>query len=375
MARRGKDEARLALGVPVPPVWLARAANRLRNRLGYLHGAMVPGFALVLERLLWLVDNKALFCAVDLGVPDLLAERPRHAAEIADATGANPDAVERLLRFLVSRGLFTRDSDGRYANNGATEILRKDHAYGWRDWVLFFGSDWNAQIWNQMPGRVRRAESATRAAFGEPFFDYVNRKNPDAKSAFNGAMAAGSRLQALLFADAIDFSSTSTLCDVGGGSGSVVVQLLRRHPHLRGTVFDLPDLAAAATALFEAHGVQDRASFRGGDFFAAVPSGSDVYTLFAIIHDWDDERCVRILRNIAVALPPHGRIMVVEKPLPHGNENDVARATDMIMLMLGDGGRERTVEEYEALFASAQLRVQRRFTLPSLFEVFVLVPG
>jgi O-methyltransferase domain/Dimerisation domain len=333
---------------------------------------MVPGFNLILERVLGLVDTKALYCAVDLGLPELLAGGPRTAAQLAATSGSDPDAIDRLMRFLVSRGIF-KHRNGRYANNSASDRLRADHPYSFRDWVLFFGSDWNLKIWNEMPGRVRTGRSAAEAAFGVPFFTYLGKENPAAGRAFAGAMAAGSRLQAMLFAESIDFRRVNHVCDIGGGSGSVLAHLLRVHPALRGTVLDLPELAPEAQAIFEAAGVADRATFVGGDFFEAVPAGCDLYIMFAVIHDWDDDRCTLILSNIRKAMAPGGRIMVIEGVVPMHDGEHFLKTTDMLMLVLGDGGRERTAAEFEALWERAGLRLSRRTMLPSTFEVFELV--
>ncbi len=365
--------ARDAFGMPVPPPVAVRLGLRLRSAVGRLHRRMVPGFNLVLERVMGVVDTKALYCAVDLDLADRLAAGPRTAAQLAAETGSDADAIERLMRFLVSRGFFRRDRDA-YRNNGPSDRLRRDHEYSFRDWVLFFGSDWNLRIWNEMPVRVRTGRPAAEAAFGVPYFTYLEDVNPDAGRAFAGAMAAGSRMQAMLFAEAIDLSSARHLCDVGGGTGSVLAHVLRVHPHLRGTVFDLPALQPAAEALLEHAAVSERATFIGGDFFESVPAGCDLYTMFAVIHDWDDERCIAILSNIRRTMAPDGRIMVVEGVVPDHDGDHFLKTTDMLMLVLGDGGRERTEGEFARLWERAGLQVARRTMLPSTFEVFELTP-
>jgi len=385
MKRNGRERgslgvtARDALGMAPPPVAVAQLANRVRNRVGALHRQMAPGFVVLLERAFGLIDTKALFTAAQLGIADLLAQGPRTATELAASLDANTDAdaLDRLLRYLVGRDVFTAEKDGRYANNSISEALRADAPIAWRDWVLFFGSDWNNRIFDQLPRRILDGTPAAEAAFDVGFFDYINRQNTSAGSSFNAAMAAGARMQSLLFCAAVDLGDCSRLCDVGGGVGETMIQLLDANPRMRGTVFDLQELEPAARDLLEAAGMSGRAEFRGGDFFDSVPADHDLYTLFAIIHDWDDERCIRLLGNVRTAMGRDGRVMVVEKVVPHGNGYDFAKASDMLMLVLGDGGRERTEKEYETLFNRAGLRVHRRIVLPSLFEVFELVaiPG
>jgi hypothetical protein len=260
----------------------------------------------------------------------------------------------------------------RFANTALSDVLRRDHPWSWRAFALFLPSDWSFELWNALPDRVRTGRTASELAKGVPFFEYVNDVDPAAGQAFNGAMAAGSFLQALLFADAVDLAEVGSICDVGGGSGQLVAHLLRRHPHLRGAVLDLPALGTEAQRVFDGAGVADRAVFEGSDFFASVPAGYDVYTLFAVVHDWGDDDCVRILENVKQAMPGSGRVLVVEKPLPAKAVNDFSWFADMLMLVYADGGRERTNRQYEVLFARAGLRLVGRTRLPSLFEVFEL---
>jgi hypothetical protein len=358
--------------VPVPPPWLARLAVRARNLLGRGHARTAPPFLLVLERLFGLIDNKALAVAVELGVPEALAAGPRRADALARAVGADPDALDRLLRYLVSRDLLGVTKDGRYRATAATDLLRADHPWSFRDWVLFLGGDWHWRIWNRATHAVRTGESAAVAATGHAFFDYVNAVDPAAGAAFNGAMAIGSRMQGLLVLEAYDFAGVRRLCDVGGGTGAILADVLATYPRMRGVLFDLPALEGAARALLARRGVADRAEYVGGDFFAAVPEGCDLYTLYAIIHDWDDAACVRILANIARAMPPRARLLVIEAPLPTDTGASPTKAFDLEMLILTGAGRERTTAEYERLFRRAGLRLRRTIPLPSLFRIFEL---
>ena len=367
-----------ALGLPVPvvpPPAVTRAVTAARRALGRTHDRMTAPFQVVLERMFGLLDNKALFVAVDLRIPDLVANGPRSAAELARSTGTDEDALNRLLRYLVSRGVFRQERDGRYANNAASEFVRADHPWSWRSWVLFFGSPWNWDIWKNLDTRVRGDGDAVIAAHGCDFFAYVNEANPGAGADFNEAMAAGSRMQALLFAEHYDFGGVRTVCDVGGGSGSVLAHVLTRAPSARGLLLELPALGDDAAAVFAASGVGGRAEFVAGDFFESVPAGCDLYLLFSVIHDWGDDDCVRILRTIAAAMTPNARLAVVEPHVERGAAGNFAKASDMLMLALTTAGRERSLAEFDALWRRAGLTERRRIVLPSLFDVFELVPA
>ncbi|HEV7886747.1 MAG TPA: methyltransferase [Acidimicrobiales bacterium] len=366
--------ARDALGMPVPPVAAVKGATALRRLLGRADDRATAPFQLVLERLFGVIDTKTLFAVVELGVPDVLADGPMRAADIAGRVGADADALERVLRYLTTRGLFRRRRGGRYANNAATDLLRAGHPFSWRDWAMFLGSDWNTRIWDHLPARVRGEGDATTLAHGSDFFTYVNSVNPAAGEAFNGGQAAGSRVQGALFAEHAPLTGVQSLCDVAGGTGSVLTAVLRAHPGMTGVVFDLPGLEDGAGRTFRAGGVDQRAGFTAGDFFVpgSVPSGYDLYTLFAITHDWGDDDCVRILANVRAALPDRGRVMVVDGVLPRHGGRDFVTATDMMMLAYTAAGRERALPELEAVFGRAGLVLRRRTTLPSLFDVFEL---
>lgn len=374
MTTPARPTARAVAGMPVPPAGVMRAFVKARAWLGRAHARMVPPAYAVVERLTAIADAKLLAVAVELGIPDLLHAGPRRADELARAAGADPDALGRMLRFLASRDLLGVAKDGRYANTALSDWLRADHPWSFRDWALFFGADWHWDIWNRAGHAIRTGESATVAATGHPFFEYVNEVNPAAGRAYNGAMAAGSRLQGLLVLDAYDFAGVRRLCDVGGGTGAVLADVLLTYPALRGVLFDLPRLEAAARANLGRRGVADRAEFVGGDFFEAVPAGCDLYTLYAIVHDWDDPPCLTLLRNLARALPPGGRALVIESPVPTDAGPSLAKVFDLEML-LTSGGRERTERELRALFARAGLRVRRAIPLPSLFVIYELVPA
>ena len=346
----------------------------MRDFLGLGRRKLAPPFIVTLEHLQGMIDNKALAVAVELEIPDRLYEAPRSAEELARETGADADALNRLLRFLVSRGLLGIAKNGRYRNNAVSNALRRDHPWSARNWVLFFGGDWHWRIWNEAKHSFLTGESAAKEATGHDFFEYVNEVDPNAGEAFNGAMTEGSRLQGLLVVDAYDFADVRSVCDVGGGSGAVMCDLLAANAPLRGVVFDLPQLAEPARALLASRGVDDRGEFVAGDFFTAVPAGHDLYTLFAIVHDWDDEHCITILRNIRRAMASGARVLVTEMPVPETPAPSFAKVMDLEMLILTGSGRERTAAEYRALFGTAGFAVAREIALPSLFTVFELAP-
>ena len=354
----------------VPPPWVVRPLLLTRNAVGRLHRAMVPPEVVLVERTLGIVDTKAIAVAAELGIADLVATGPRDAAALAAATGTDADALGRLLRFLVSRGVFAQTRDGQFANNRVSRRLCSGTETSMRSWARFFGARWHVDGWNHLDHSVATGEAGFADAAGTGFWEHL-RSDAEAGARFADAMAEASRLQADLVAAAYDFTGCHTVCDVGGGTGTVLARVLAAHAHLRGVLLDLPEVVADAPALLDREGVADRVDVVGGDFFAAVPVGCDRYLLQAIVHDWDDDSVVRILGTIRAAATPGARVLVLEQPVPPGSGDHLVKALDLEMLVDTGAGRERTDAEYRALFLRAGLRTLR--TIPvSISTIFEL---
>jgi hypothetical protein len=358
----------------IPPAWVARPGLRFRNRLARIHAAMVPAPLLVLERMNGMVESRMLALFAELGIPDLIGDGARTAGDLAAEANVDADALDRLLAFLVSRGLLARSPRGLYRNNGVSQVLRSVDPQSVRDWVRFFASDWHWEMWNQAGHSLATGRGAAEKAFGAPFFEYLTKRNPEAGASFNRALAGTSRIAGPILAKGYDFSGIAQLCDVGGGTGGMLAAVLEAHPRLRGVLFDLPEVVEQAHEPLRARGLGDRVELVGGNFFDGVPEGCDAYMMQAIIHDWDDEACITILSNCAKAMALGGRVLVIENVLqPEPSAADqFARSFDLVMLVTSGSGRERTMAQFSALFDRAGLRLRRDVTLPSLFHVLEL---
>ena len=281
------------------------------------------------------LGTRALAIVADLGVAEALAEGPRQVEDVAREVGADPDALHRLLRALASDGVFAEVEPGQFGNTPASELLRT----GWGDFAHFFGGDW-----------LRTAaefdasgEPPFPQMFGADFWSWLA-EHPDERAAFDRAMEQGKEGRAERLAT-IEWRGAETVVDVGGGNGSLLRELLRRQPGLRGIVFDLPETVRDEEAL------GDRIEFVEGDFFERVPAG-DVDVLSTIIHDWDDERATAILRMIRAAAPPDGRLVLPDSVIQSGNEPQGSKWLDLLMLALS-GGRERNEAQWRTLLEGA----------------------
>lgn len=303
---------------------------------------------------------QAVYVAARLGVADVLASGPQTADELARLTGTHAPSLSRLLRALTVFAVLDEVAPGQFALAPMGECLRGDAPYSGRDVVLTWGSEHFWQTAADMLHCVQTGESAMRHLFGADAFDYY-RDHPELGATMNAGWAAMGHVRAQSVVDAYDFAASRVVVDVGGNRGQLLAPILRAHPALRGMLFDLPHVVEDATSFVERAGVADRCQLIGGDMFAEVPSGGDTYLLSCVIHDWEDERAGIILRNCRRAMAPTATLLLVERVVPttldHSLFTKEAVNIDLTML-LRTGGCERTVAEYTALLATADLAIE-----------------
>jgi O-methyltransferase domain/Dimerisation domain len=278
---------------------------------------------------------RALALAAELRLADALAEGPRSVEDVAAASGSDPDTLHRLLRALASDGVFAEEERGTFRNTPASEALRRD---GWDDFAHLFGGVWLRTV----ADLDADGEAPFPRTFGTDFWSWLA-DHPDERAAFDRAMVQGWERRVERLAG-LDWRGDETVVDVGGGNGSLLVELLERQPGLRGIVLDLPETNRDDAAL------GDRIDFVPGNFFESVPSG-DVYILSTILHDWDDERAAAILRTIHAAAPDGARVLIIDAVVAPGNEPQGAKWLDLLMLALFNG-RERDEEQWRTLLAA-----------------------
>ena len=304
------------------------------------------------------MTSAALHVALQLEIPDRLAAGPQRVTDLARATGANEDGLYRVLRALASVGVFEERPARTFASNATADLLRKGETT-LRDILLFLTDPFHFRVYAELMHSVVTGQPALEKVTGAKAFEYFSR-DPGENERFNNGMTSMSAAVIPAVLKAYDFSGIGRLVDVAGGHGMVLASVLREYPRMRGVLFDLDHVVAGATPLLERAGVTDRCDVQAGDFFAAVPSGGDAYIMKNIIHDWDDDRAVAILKNVAHVLRdrPEGRVILLEMVLQPGNAPDLGKVGDLEMLVM-PGGRERTADEFGALFARAGFELTR----------------
>jgi O-methyltransferase domain/Dimerisation domain len=290
--------------------------------------------------------TQAVYVAVRLRIPDLLAAGPRTADELAAETGSHARSLYRLLRALSSSGVFCEGADHRFSVTPLSECLRRDTP-GSMAGLAWMRGDWQYRAWGDLLHNVQTGETAFNHVFGEPLFDFL-RHTPENAAIFDQGMVGvhGRETEAMLAA--FDFSGIEVLADIGGGNGSVLAAVLAKYPALNAILFDRADVIDRAKANLAQAGVADRVQFIAGDFFQSVPSGADAYFLRHIIHDWNDNQARMILENCHAAMSNNGRLLLAEFVLPDGPGPFHGKWFDLAMMTV-TGGQERTESEYRTL--------------------------
>ncbi|WP_371404548.1 acetylserotonin O-methyltransferase [Kribbella sp. NBC_00662] len=295
--------------------------------------------------------TQAIHVAARLGLSDLIAAGPKSLTELASATGADEQALARLMHALTALGLYTADSEG-FANTELGAALRVDAPRSVAGWARFIGTGSHWTAYAGLEQSVRTGETAFPAVHGEPVWEY-RAKHPDEQAAFDAAMTSRSDVVADAVVAAYDFSRCRTVVDIGGGRGRLLAGILERNPSVEGVLFDQPDVVAGAGDLLA--GVADRCTVVGGNFFDSVPSG-DTLVLKSVIHDWADAESIQILRTCRRAVTDDGRVLLVEQLLDRSPDAVATAFSDVNMLIM-TGGRERSTDDYRALLAAAELEL------------------
>ncbi len=311
---------------------------------------------------------RVVHIAAHLGISDLLAGGPKTVKALAQATNTSAGPLLRLLRALASLDLLEdRGRDG-FALTALGSQLRSNMPGSLRNFALMFGGERAWRSWGELLHCVETGESGTHRVYGMGSFEYLA-ANPDQAVIFNGAMAESTRRVTEALVSAYDFSQFGKIIDVGGGNGALLGAILAANPGMRGVVFDLPRGNAEAPQKLADAGVAANCEVVGGDFFRSVPEGADAYILKFIIHDWDDEQSLAILKNCHKAMHQKSKILLLERVMPEKMEPTPAHRriamADMNMLAM-PGGRERTGNEYRDLLAQAGLSITRILAIPGL---------
>jgi len=303
--------------------------------------------------------TQVMYVIAKLGLADLLAEAPLTANELSSRVGVNASSLARVLRFAAYCGLVSEVPGGRFELTELGRPLCGSAAFSVKANAVMLGEE-HYGAWGALLYSVKTGESAYEHVYGAPFFEYMA-AHPDAQAAFDAAMSARKSFGRSLGV-AYDFSKARVVVDVGGGNGSVAAMILEHNPGVEAVVYDQAQVLEAADRYLSAAGLRSRCRLEPGDFFESVPAGGDLYVLSNIVHDWDDMRAGRILRNCHRAMAPSSVLLLIEVVMPeHGRPSPAAMQDVNMMVLLT--GRERTEKEYESLLGAAAFRLAKVYPL------------
>ncbi len=309
---------------------------------------------------------QSVHVAAKLKLADHVKDGPKTAAELAKLTSTHPQALYRLLRALSSVEVFGEDADGRFSLTPMAECLLDVHG-SQRAVALMMGDEHYAS-WGELLYSVQTGKPAFDHIYAKPVFDWLS-EHPDEAKIFDAAMTGfhGTETQAMI--EAYDYTGVNTLVDIGGGNGTVLIEVLKKYPAMQGVLYDLAGVIERARANLTQAGVASRCKTIAGSFFESAPPGGDAYQMRHIIHDWTDEQCHTILSHIRKVIPKTGRLLVIEMVIKPRNEPQPAKWLDLNMLVI-PGGRERTEAEYREMYAKAGFKLER--IVPTPTEVSVI---
>jgi hypothetical protein len=324
----------------------------------------IPPSVQVFEIAVGFMKAQAIYVAAKLGIADLLKDGPKKVDEIANITGVHSNSLHRLMRALASIGVFAEKDDGSFELTPMASALRSDVPMSLRPYVLLLGDKSWWQPWGELLHSVRTGEAAFDHMFGMGYSEYLE-KHPDLAKTFNECMTSVSQAHNPAIVKSYDFSPFRKIVDVGGGHGSLLTQILKANSSVSGILFDLPHVVNSISNVDVK--LSGRWEISPGDFFEEVPAGGDAYILKQIIHDWNDELSIKILKNCRQAIAKDARILVIEGVIEPENAPNILKLFDLHMLVTAPGGKERTESEFRSLFSAAGFELSRIIPTPSSF--------
>lgn len=308
--------------------------------------------------------TQCIYVAAKLGIANFLADGPKTSEELARETSVHAPSLSRVMRTLAGLGVFRHDGEGCFSLTPVGEMLRSDVEGSVRDMAIMRGENFVRKPWGAILESVQTGESAFRHVFGKDPFEHFQ-EDQEAAQVFDRAMRAASAGKAAAIVNTYDFTGIRTLVDVGGGTGGLLAAILNRNPQMKGILAETPHVAGRAELVLAEGGLSDRCRCVEADMFERVPEGGDAYMMASIIHSWDDEQSIQVLSNCRRAMRASAKILLVETLLAPPTAPHFSHLMDLEMLVMTDGGRERSESEYAALYEAAGFQLTRVVTTDS----------
>ena len=305
---------------------------------------------------------KSLQVAAELGIADLIAEKPKSADQLSTILGVHSESLYRLLRALTSLGIFKEISHNQFENTPLSEAFRTNVPGSMRDYLIFYPDDPFMLAVTKLLDVVKTGKPSFKDANGCEQWEYFQRHRESAER-FNKGMAARTSQVISALLESYDFSQFKTLIDVGGGLGTVLASILSKFQQLHGCLYEQSSVVEGAKSFLEAQGVISRCNLISGDFFESVPKDFDAYLMKSIIHDWDDEKALAILKNCRASINKHGKLLLIERVIGQDDAPLSVKWQDLYMMVIY-GSRVRTEQEFRNLLRASDFELKKVIALP-----------
>lgn len=312
----------------------------------------------VMQQMMWGgLISQCVYVAAKLGIADLLKDSHKSCSELAALTGTDTRSLYRLMRTLSSIDIFAENEQGYFMLTPLANCLQKNIPESLHALTIFLNQEEQYRVYGNLLYSIKTGRNAFEYTYGMNMYHYLS-KNPEYARIFDEAMVSGTEAEKTAIVEAYDFSGIQKLIDVGGGKGNLISAILKSNSKMEGILYEQPHLYEDAKHLLKAQGVSERCEFLTGDFFESVPNGGNAYILKHVLHNWDDERAIKILKNCHKVMAKNEKILVVEIVIRDGNEQFEGKFADLAMLLFLTGA-ERTREEYGVLFERAGFKMTK----------------
>lgn len=318
------------------------------------------------------VQSQLVYAVAKLGLADLTRNVPRTVEDLAALTGVHPEALRRVMTSLVLLGVFERKENDTYQLAAGHEVLYSDHPHSIRSYVIISGEVYY-RAFAELLFCVKTGKPGCETAFGQSFFAYLQ-AHPETFEHFHTHMSSRMSRDTEAAMAVYDFAPYRHVVDIGGGTGVFLSLLLQRHAHLRATLFELSAACEQAREYLQQAGLAARCEIVSGNFLKdEVPPGADLYLLSLILHDWDDEQAISILKSCRRAMSSTSKLVLVEYVFGEQGPTEREAREDLFMLVV-TGGRERTAEQFRALLSKAGLHLCRMVPTQGRRSVMEAIP-
>ncbi len=341
----------------LPPVWLVNLINVFRTALLMLNKKMFPGNVVLYEQFQYFWLLPPLHVAATLNIAEMLRSGPKSIEYLASEAEVHTPSLYRVMRSLASHGIFRERKNKIFALNRVALALL-DGPGSLRYTIIHHLGQVNWTAMGNLFHAVKTGEDAFAYTHGKPIYEYLS-EHPKEYEFFDKSMSNLSDMGLPLVLKACDFSTSNIIADIGGGEGYLLSQILLQNPHLSGLLFDLPEALVKSMTMLKTYGVDSRTTIIPGSFFENIDLAADIYILKNILHNWNDEKCRKILENIKKTMPASAKIFIIDMVVPDNNLPSISKLLDIQMLGIMSGGKERTREEFISLLDHSGLYLEK----------------